>query len=157
MQSSKQFLLAPSVPNTKTVVREDLIKGILSNLNSTARDYGIELQEESYDLRFKELIEKLSKIGKIVILIDEYDKPIIDQLTKPELAIEMREILKGFYTIIKASDEYIRFALLNGCSAFFYLRDRALGTDPSFVSNRISYHQGNPKGSGQLCIGLSEL
>lgn len=87
----------------KTFVREDLIKGILSNLNFTAREYGIELQEENYDLRFRELIQKLSKLGQIVILIDEYDKPIIDHLTKPELAIEMREVLKGFYTIIKAS------------------------------------------------------
>ncbi|MCX8000086.1 MAG: ATP-binding protein [Leptospiraceae bacterium] len=43
---------------------------------------------------------------------------IIDHLTKPELAIEMREILKGFYTIIKASDEYIRFVLLTGVSKF---------------------------------------
>lgn len=77
-----------------------------------------ELTERHYDLRFKQLINKLSSLGQIVILIDEYDKPIIDYITKPELAVEMREILKGFYTIIKASDEYIRFVLLTGVSKF---------------------------------------
>lgn len=102
----------------KVFVRDDLIKGILSFLNKTAEDYGIELKEENYDRRFQELIQKLSKQGKIVILIDEYDKPIVDHLTNPSLAIEMREILKGFYTIIKASDEYLRFVFLTGVSKF---------------------------------------
>jgi hypothetical protein len=102
----------------KAFVKEDLTKGIISYLNSTAREYEIELQEENYDQKFRELIQKLSKKEKIVILIDEYDKPIVDYLTKPELAIEMREILKGFYTIIKASDEYIRFVFLTGVSKF---------------------------------------
>jgi hypothetical protein len=102
----------------KAFVREDLIKGILSNLNSIARRYEIQLSEDTYEQRFKELIEKLSTQGKIVILIDEYDKPIIDHIENPELAKEMREILKGFYTIIKANDEYIRFVLLTGVSKF---------------------------------------
>ncbi|MCX7997788.1 MAG: AAA family ATPase [Leptospiraceae bacterium] len=102
----------------QTFVREDLIKGILSVLNKIAEDYGIELKEENYDRKFQELIQKLSKQGKIVILIDEYDKPIVDHITNPSLAIEMREILKGFYTIIKASDEYLRFVFLTGVSKF---------------------------------------
>ncbi|MCX8000087.1 MAG: AAA family ATPase, partial [Leptospiraceae bacterium] len=59
----------------KTFGKEDLIKGILSYLNQTAREYNIELEEENYDQKFRELILKLSKIEKIVILIDEYDKP----------------------------------------------------------------------------------
>ncbi len=92
--------------------------GINSNLNLIAEKYQVQLTEVHYDLRFKQLIIQLSKLGQIVILIDEYDKPIIDHLEKPELAKEMREIMKGFYTIIKASDEYIRFVFLTGVSKF---------------------------------------
>ncbi|HNF27527.1 MAG TPA: AAA family ATPase [Leptospiraceae bacterium] len=92
--------------------------GILDAINTAAEKYQIELSEQHYDLRFKQLLRKLSEKGNIVILIDEYDKPIIDHLMKPELAVEMREILKGFYTIIKSSDEYIRFVLLTGVSKF---------------------------------------
>jgi hypothetical protein len=97
---------------------DHLKAGIIDSLNTIAEKYQIELTENLYDLRFKQLVRKLAEQEKIVILIDEYDKPIIDYLTKPDLAIEMREILKGFYTIIKASDEYIRFVFLTGVSKF---------------------------------------
>lgn len=97
---------------------DDLKKGIISTLNNIAESYELTLKEEMYEFRFKELIQKLSIQGKTVILIDEYDKPIIDHLENPELAKEMREILKGFYTVIKASDEYLRFVLLTGVSKF---------------------------------------
>ncbi len=43
------------------------------------------------------------------MLVDEYDKPIMDNIDPPDIAIEMREGLKIFYTIIKDSDEYIKF------------------------------------------------
>ncbi len=71
---------------------------------------------------FAELIEKAyKKYGKkVVILIDEYDKPILDNIEKENLDVsrENREFLRGFYTIIKDSDEYIRFAFLTGVSRF---------------------------------------
>jgi len=102
----------------KPFTPDELKSGIISNLNSIARKYEIELTENIYEHRFKELIEKLSRLGQIVILIDEYDKPIIDHIEKPELAKEMREILKGFYSIIKSSDEYLRFVFLTGVSKF---------------------------------------
>jgi hypothetical protein len=97
---------------------DQLKKGIIDAINTVAENYSIELSEDLYELRFKQLLRRLSPKGQIVILIDEYDKPIIDHLTNLELAKEMREILKGFYTIIKASDEYIRFVLLTGVSKF---------------------------------------
>ncbi|MEM4271029.1 MAG: AAA family ATPase [Candidatus Pacearchaeota archaeon] len=98
--------------------KEELKRFISDQLDYIAQSYGFSLTKQEYFSRFEELIKSLSKKGKIVILIDEYDKPIIDHLTKPELAIEMREILKGFYTIIKASDEYLRFVFLTGVSKF---------------------------------------
>ena len=55
---------------------------------------------------------------KVVILIDEYDKPIIDNISKLELAQQMREQLRDFYSIIKATDEHLRFVMLTGVSKF---------------------------------------
>ena len=55
---------------------------------------------------------------QVVLLIDEYDKPIIDNIGKLELAQAMREQLRSFYSIIKAADEYLRFVMLTGVSKF---------------------------------------
>ncbi len=98
--------------------RDDLKGFILHQLKSIANKYGVSLERDQYDEAFDELLTKLSGINKVVILIDEYDKPIIDNIENKELAVELREILKGFYTIIKACDEYIRFVFLTGVSKF---------------------------------------
>jgi len=55
---------------------------------------------------------------KVVILVDEYDKPIIDTINDMETARENREILGDFYSAIKASDQYVKFAMLTGVSKF---------------------------------------
>lgn len=67
---------------------------------------------------FNELIEKLSIIDKLVILIDEYDKPIIEHVDNLEIANEMRNILKEFYTVLKSSESNIKFCFLTGVSKF---------------------------------------
>ena len=69
---------------------------------------------------FKELIENTYEKHnqKVVILIDEYDKAILDNLDQMEVAKENREIIKGLYTIIKGCDEYIKFVFLTGVSKF---------------------------------------
>ena len=98
--------------------RDDLKGFILNQLKNIAEKYGILLERDQYDEAFDELLTKLSQINKVVVLIDEYDKPIIENIENKELAIEFREVLKGFYTIIKACDEHIRFSLLTGVSKF---------------------------------------
>jgi hypothetical protein len=70
---------------------------------------------------FQQLIKgAAAKHGKVVILIDEYDRPIIDYLDPEELAqaIENRNILKSFFSILKSEDSNIRFLFLTGISKF---------------------------------------
>jgi hypothetical protein len=69
---------------------------------------------------FAQLIQSVNKQSgqKVVILIDEYDKPILDNITKSEMAREMREGLRNLYSVIKDSDAHIQFAMLTGVSKF---------------------------------------
>jgi len=55
---------------------------------------------------------------RVVILIDEYDKPILDHITDKETARRNRDKLKGFYSVIKDLDEHIRFVMITGVSKF---------------------------------------
>ena len=97
-----------------------LKNAINDSLNNTARSYGIELKEEFNSTKFKELIEKLdAQYGQVVVLIDEYDKPVIDYLgTNTPKAIENRDVLKGFYSILKDADPYLKLVFITGVSKF---------------------------------------
>jgi len=82
---------------------------------------GVNCDSDIYDRRcFTRLIYKTyKKYGqKVVILIDEYDKPILDNIENTEVAREMRDGLKDFYSVIKGADEYLQFAFLTGVSKF---------------------------------------
>lgn len=87
-------------------------------LDKQAEVNGIQLTTKNYDQKFKELIEKASKKNRVVLLIDEYDKPIIDYLEDLPQAKEHQQILKAFYSILKDADPYIRFLLITGVSKF---------------------------------------
>ena len=97
---------------------DDLKCFILNQLHTIAAKYGISLERDRYDEAFDDLLAKLSAINRVVVLVDEYDKPIIDNIENEALAVEFREVLRGFYSVIKACDEYIRFVLLTGVSRF---------------------------------------
>ncbi len=85
---------------------------------SIATKYNIILVSNNYKEAFQELLEKLGQKEKVVILIDEYDKPIINFVDDLEIATKNREILKNFYETIKSGDQYIKFAFLTGVSKF---------------------------------------
>jgi hypothetical protein len=89
-------------------------------LKENGKRYEIELKNPTISDRFAELIQKIHHKSqqKVVILVDEYDKPILDNITKTDLAIEIRKGLKNIYSVIKDSDEYIKFAFLTGVSKF---------------------------------------
>ncbi len=84
-------------------------------------EFKIEKTEEAPDGRFRNLIKRIyEKTGKqSVILVDEYDKPLLETMIINEpLNEEYRRILKGVYGVIKSCDEYIRFAFLTGVTKF---------------------------------------
>jgi hypothetical protein len=89
-------------------------------LHAIAEKNDVILKEKFNSGKFRELIEALdAKLGKVVVLIDEYDKPIIDYLgTDTEKAIENREILKSFYSILKDADSHLKMVFITGVSKF---------------------------------------
>ncbi len=97
---------------------EELIDSLNYLIDQNAADFGIELHQNGYDQRFKELIRKLSSINKVVILVDEYDKPIVDLVDDLDNAAKNRNILRNFYSNIKSADEYLQFAFITGVSKF---------------------------------------
>ena len=78
--------------------------------------FGVVKKYKTFPVRLDNLIEcAFNKTGRqVVILIDEYDKPVIDNLDRPELQDRMRETLRGFYGVMKGKDGYIRFGFLTG-------------------------------------------
>jgi hypothetical protein len=99
-----------------------LERALYKLLGEQAAQHGLVLENEYFDQQFRELLQKLSaKTGrKVVVLIDEYDKPLIDFLEKEQLptALENQRLLKAFYGIIKSADPYIEFLLITGVSKF---------------------------------------
>ncbi|HLP48767.1 MAG TPA: AAA family ATPase [Candidatus Kapabacteria bacterium] len=90
-------------------------------LHETAVSYGINPDEKkTYKESFVEIIEKLSSLGRVVILVDEYDKPIIEymEVGKIEKAKNIRKVLKNFFGVIKGSDAFLQFVFITGVSKF---------------------------------------
>lgn len=113
------------------IIRIDFAKGVLktrdelkeklsSFLKANADDSGVEISSASVSTGFEELIRECFRKYKmpVVILIDEYDKPILDNITDEKTAIEMRDGLRDLYSVIKGMDQYIKFAFLTGVSKF---------------------------------------
>jgi len=98
---------------------EEALKDYIKlQLDTIANNYNIKLQNNRHDDKFAELIRKLSQINKVVILIDEYDKAMLDVIENIELSKTNRETLRGFYSVIKETDQYLKFVLLTGVSKF---------------------------------------
>ncbi len=90
--------------------------GIVDWLRINALEYGYNLQSLNARDAFRELILELSKTSKVIILIDEYDKPITDYLLEPEKRNEHQAILKSVYGILKPLDAHIHLVFLTGVS-----------------------------------------
>ena len=99
---------------------ERVDRDIQEQLQDIEADAGMEYRDSAAPLRLRHLIRRLRrKTGeRVVVLVDEYDKPILDALEIPEVARANRDFLRGLYSTIKAADEDIRFAFLTGVSKF---------------------------------------
>ena len=98
----------------------DLIRLIDRQLLVLEAEYGKVETDETIDDRFVSLIRNMhDRTGeRVVILVDEYDKPLLQAIGNEALQNEYRAILKAFYGVLKSMDGYIRFALLTGVTKF---------------------------------------
>ena len=107
--------------NTANFREKDSLYNVLNDYLTGWEDkYGARESEATLALRFKGVIARATeKEGcGVVILIDEYDKPILQTLRDPELQAEHRAQLKAFYSVLKTQDRYIKFAFLTGVTKF---------------------------------------
>jgi hypothetical protein len=104
-----------TIANTQMLF--DTIQNVLQKI---AENYDLNLRGAGQNGNFLFLINDLYKKfnQQVVILVDEYDKPILDSISNLEVAYEMRNVLRGLYSVIKDNDDKIRFTLLTGVSRF---------------------------------------
>jgi Predicted AAA-ATPase len=98
----------------------ELTEAMHQQLEQYERQFDLPARYPDNPARFRDLIARLhQKTGQgVVILIDEYDKPILDQIDQQAIVIGMRDDLKDFYSVIKDLDGCIRFVLFSGVSRF---------------------------------------
>ncbi|MDE0109975.1 MAG: ATP-binding protein [Bryobacterales bacterium] len=93
---------------------------VQEQLAEIENDANMPTHQASAPLRFRHLLRTLHRDSgqRVCVLVDEYDKPILDALEKPDLARANREYLHGLYGMIKSCDAHIRFSFLTGVSKF---------------------------------------
>ena len=121
-QLEKEWLEYPVLHldlNGSTYNSESVIDDVLNkNLSEWEQQYGVIPTANDHGLRFQAVIDAAyEKTGRqVVILIDEYEKPIVDNLDNPEIADYYKRVLQGFYSVLKVKDGKIRFGFLTGVS-----------------------------------------
>ena len=100
----------------------DLERNILRQLAAIEQESGLDVADpaDTGPDRLFDLLRLLHNAHgqKVVVLVDEYDKPILDVLDDPDLARENRDYLRGFYGVIKDSEDHVRFVFVTGISMF---------------------------------------
>ena len=101
--------------------KEAFHKRVYAILDDNQEDLDIQCPKEftssdCFGRLIKEAYKKYNK--KVVILVDEYDKPILDNIENEPIATIMRDELKNFYSVIKGADEYLKFVFITGVSKF---------------------------------------
>jgi hypothetical protein len=100
---------------------EEISATLLALVYNAAELMDIELKETPYpNVALNSLIQKAGKTTPVVILIDEYDTPILENLDQPNLPA-IKQILRSFYKIIKANEAFIHFTFITGISKFTHV------------------------------------
>jgi hypothetical protein len=91
-----------------------------SNLRFIEQDWGVDPADTRASIRFLGLIRRACEASgrKVVVLIDEYDKPLLETLENPRLNEDIRAGLKAFYGVLKVADPWLRFVFLTGVTKF---------------------------------------
>jgi len=88
-------------------------------LESHARKYGVAHKEGGISAGLSCLIEALHEAkGKVVVIIDEYDNPLLSTIDKPDINENLRNELRGFYSVLKSSDRFLKFTFITGVTKF---------------------------------------
>ena len=87
-------------------------------ITTISKEHRIKINVTSLEFRLEMLVKALAKNGRVVVLIDEYDKPLIDRLHNQEVAEGNRQLLQDFFGVLKNLDEYIHFTFITGVSKF---------------------------------------
>ena len=97
-----------------------LKEDVTDQLDELEESAGLDARSGSGPTRLRHLVRALHESAgeRVVVLVDEYDKPILDALETPEVAQANRDYLRGLYSTIKSSDAHIKFAFLTGVSKF---------------------------------------
>ncbi|MDD2952592.1 MAG: AAA family ATPase [Parabacteroides sp.] len=97
-----------------------LLQILDSHLNMREDKYGKDIRDETVSTRFSGIIRRASEETgmRVVVLVDEYDKPLLQALGDEELMEEYRKTLKAFYGVLKSADRYLRFVFLTGVTKF---------------------------------------
>jgi hypothetical protein len=100
-----------------------LFTNLNRNMEHCAQKYGVSVSGESSADRFARLIYTLKNhfSERVVVIIDEYDKPLLNTMDNPTIHTKMRDELKGFYGVLKSSDEYLKFVFLTGVTKFSHV------------------------------------
>ena len=93
---------------------------LMAKVREIAESYSIRLSNETPGLCLGELIDKLYTKGSVVILVDEYDKPILDNISNPEVSMIQKQ-LKGFFGVLKERNAKERFLFVTGVSKFCHV------------------------------------
>ena len=103
---------------------EELLASVNRQLDQIEEEAKLQHRDDTGPGRLANLLGRLHKQAgqRVVVLVDEYDKPILDALGEPELARAHRDYLRGLYGMIKVCDAHIRFCFLTGVSKFSKVR-----------------------------------
>ncbi|MBQ8756378.1 MAG: AAA family ATPase, partial [Lentisphaeria bacterium] len=99
---------------------DELVEYLIGQLTNIANSFHLQLRGKQLSVCFENLINDIAVNDNVVIFVDEYDKPILNNIAKQNVN-EILSVLKGFYSNIKKTESKLRFAFITGVSKFCHV------------------------------------